>query len=339
MAGTILYPDFNAYPGIFTELNPVELPITSLLMAKGIDLLPQKEFTYTYHSNPDMVSPTPTLQSDLGTVNYGSTGFSTGSNVMNVWFEGAAVSWARMNDQLLGRALGWQGPTNPSFEANPLSRAISDALLRIKTQFEYVAREGIYTQNSSGAGTWQQRGYRYAPGILNQAVGVAGGSAVGSLATLTRDIIENTLQTLWDRKINGSDRLTILCNSIAKRQIGSIFGSTFWIGQNSSGLTMAGRNIQTLMTDWGEVDILLTHTLPQNTAYVLNLGQMRAVGHVSKGGQLIYESPTLPPGIAGDGVGLYTEMGVDHGVGSCHARLYGIGSINTHITSGTVASA
>lgn len=339
MAGTILYPDFNAYPGVFTELNPVELPVTTLLMQRGITLLPQKEYTYTYHSNPDMVSVTPTLQTDLGTVNYGSTGFTTGSNVMNVWFEGAAVSWARMNDQSLGRTLGWQGPTNPTFEANPLDRAIEEALLRVKTQFEYVAREGIYFSNGAGTGTWQQRGYRRAPGILNQAVGVAGGSAVGSLALLTQTVLENALQTLWDRKVNGSDRLTILCNSIAKRQIGSIYGSAFWVGQNSQDKTSAGRNIQTLQNDFGFVDVILTHTLPQDTLYILNMSQMRAVGHVAKGGQLIYESPTLPPGVAGDGVGLYTEMGVDHGVGSCHARLYGIGSTAGHLTAGTVESA
>ena len=339
MAGTILYPDFNAYPGIFTELNPVDLPITTALMARGITLLPQKEYTQTFHSNPDMVSVTPTLQTDLGTVNYGSTGFTTGSNVMNVWFEGAAVSWARMNDQSLGRTLGWQGPQNPSFEANPLDRAIVEALLRIKTQFEYVAREGEYFFNGAGTGTWQQRGYRRAPGILNTAVGVAGGSSVGSLALLSQAVLENALQTLWDRKVNASDRLTIVCNSIAKRQIGSIYGSSFWVGQNSQDKTSAGRNIQTLQNDFGFVDVLLTHTLPQDTLYILNMNQMRAVGHVAKGGQLIYESPTLPPGVAGDGVGLYTEMGIDHGVGSSHARLYGIGSTAGHLTTGTVEDA
>ena len=340
MAGTVLYPDFNAYPGIFTELNPVELPVTSLIMAKGIELLPQKEYTYTYHTNPDMVSPTLTLAGDLGTVNYGSTGFTTGSNVMNVWFEGAAVSWARLNDQSLGRALGFNGPQNPSFEANPMARALADALLRMKTQFEYVAREGIYRSNSTGDGTWQQRGYRKAPGILNTAVGVAGGSAVGSLAVLTRAMLEDTMQSLWDRKVNGSDRLTILCNSIAKRQLGSIWGSQYNVGLNNvDSRTYAGRNIQTILTDFGEIDIVLTRTLPQSQMYILNLGQMRAVGHVSKDGQLIYESPTLPPGVAGDGRALYTEMGIDHGVGSCHARFYGIGSTAGHITTGTIESA
>lgn len=340
-AGTILYPDFNAYPGIFTELNPVELPITSILLGRGIDLLPQKEYTYTYHTNPDMVDPTLTLQTDLGSVNFGSTGFTTGSNVMNVWYEGAMVSWARRNDQSLGRTLGFNGPTNPSFEANPLDRAIGETLLRIKTQLEKVAREGIYFNNGAGTGTWQQRGFRRAPGILNTAAAgaVAGGSSVGSLGTLTRTVFEDVIQTLWDRKVNGSDRLTVLCNSIAKRQLGSIYGSSFRVGENNDTRTMAGRNIQTILTDFGEIDILLTHTLPQHTMYVLNLNQMRAVGHVAVGGQLIYETPVLPPGVAGDGVGIYTEMGIDHGVGSCHARIYGIGSVTGHLTAGTVESA
>jgi hypothetical protein len=157
-----------------------------------------------------------------------------------------------------------------------------------------------------------------------------------TLAVLTRAVMEDTLQTLWDRKVNSTDRLTIVCNSIAKRQIGSIWGSAFQVGNNNMDRTYVGRNIQTILTDFGEIDILLTHTLPQSQMYILNLGQMRAVGHVSKEGQLIYEAPTLPPGIAGDGRALYTEMGVDHGVGSCHARFYGIGSTAGHLTTGTV---
>ncbi len=341
MAGTILYPDFNAYPGIFTELNPVELPLSSLLMSRGIDLLPQKEYTYTYHTNPDMTSPTPTLQTDLGTVNLGSTGYTNGSNVMQVWYEGAMQSWARNNDQSLGRTLGWKGPQNQSYEQMPLARAVNESLLRIKTQLEWQMREGLYNANTNGQGTWSQRGYRYAPGILNQAAAgaVAGGSAVGSLGTLTYDIVMNTVQTLWDRKVNGNDRLTFVVNSIAKRQLGSIFGSAFMVGLNNTDRDKAGRNITTILTDFGELDIMLTHTMPQHTAYILNMSQMRAVGHVAKGGELIYTETIKPQGVAGEGLGIYTELGIDHGVGSCHARIYGIGSVTGALTTGTVQSA
>lgn len=336
MAGTILYPDFNQYPGIFTELNPLDLPITSVLMGRGIDLLPQKAYTYTYHTNPDMVSPSLTLQTDFGTANLGSTGFTDGSNCMNVWYEGAGVSWARQNDQSLGRTLGFQGPQNLSFEADPSARAMADALLRVKTQFEYVTREGVLNMNTSGTVVWQQRGYRRAPGILNVGVGVAGGSAVGSLALLTKAMIDDALQTLWDRKVNGGDRLTLVCNSIAKRQIGSLYGDFYSSGKNGLSLTSVGRNVQHILTDFGEIDLLLTHTLPQTQMYILNLNQMRAVGHVAKGGQLFYETNQSPVGIAGDLSYIYTELGVDHGVGSCHARFYGIGSTAAHLTSGTV---
>ena len=340
MAGTILYPDFNAYPGIFLELNPVDLPVTSLLGMGGVELLPQKEYTYTYHANPDMQSGgTVTLQTDLGTVNYGSTGFTTGSNVLNVWFEGAAVSWARQNDQSLGRTLGWKGPTNISYEQDPMGRAISDALLRIKTQLEYVAREGKYFSNGAGTGTWKQRGYRYAPGITNLAAigAVAGGSSVGSYGTLTKGLIDNMLQTLWENKVNAGDEITLVTNSRGKRQVSDIYGTLVTrFAQDSSIVNMFGQNVDRVVSDFGVLNIVLTHSMPVDQMYFLNLSQMRMLGHVAKGGQLIYESPTLPPGVAGDGVGLYTEMGVDHASGSMHGRIYGIGTTPIHLTAGTV---
>ena len=344
MAGTILYPDFNAYPGLFLELNPVDLPVTTLLGMGGVQLLPQKEYTYTYHSNPSMTTVTPTLQTDLGTVNYGSAGFTTGSNVMNTWFEGAAVSWARQNDQSLGRTLGWQGPTNISYEADPMGRAISDALLRIKTQAEYVAREGVYFSNGAGTGTWQQRGYRRAPGISNFAANgaVGGGSGVGSYGTLTKSVLDDLFQQLYDNKINAGDELTLITNSRGKRQLSNIYGTIYSrIAVAQEVVNMFGINIERIVSDFGVINVVLTHSMPQDTMYALNLNQMRMVGHVAKGGQLIYESPTLPPGIAGDGVGLYTEMGVDHGHGSAHARLWGIGTASGALIggAGTIESA
>ena len=341
MAGTVLYPDFNFFPGIFTELNPVDLPVTTMLSRGGIQLLPQKEYTYTYHSNPSMTAVTPTLQTDLGTVNYGSTGFTTGSNVMNVWYEGAAVSWARLNDQSLGRTLNFQGPNNPSLEPNPMDRALADALLRIKTQAEYIAREGKYFSNGAGTGTWGQRGYRFAPGITNKAAAgaVAGGSSVGSYGTITTTVMLDTLQTLWSNKVNASDELTMFTNAVGKRQFSDVFGSQYGrIVSTSDILTLYGLNIQRIVTDFGILNVVLTHSMPADQMYILNLNRMRMVGHVAKEGQLIYQSDTLPPGIAGDGKALYTEMGVDHGVGSCHARIYGIGSVTGHLTTGTVES-
>ena len=88
-SGRILHGMFDAYPGIFYELNPQFYPITSTVGAKGIRLVPQKSYTTTYHSNPDQDSSTLRLKPDYGSVSYGSTGFTHGSNCVQIWFEGA----------------------------------------------------------------------------------------------------------------------------------------------------------------------------------------------------------------------------------------------------------
>jgi hypothetical protein len=339
MAGTVLIDDFGFLPGVFTELNPYDLPITTLLMARGVTLLPNKDYTYTYHMNPDHTNPTLTLQRDLGTTNFGSTGYTHGSNVIQVWDEGAGVSYFRMGEQQLTRTLGWQGPSNASREEDPMARGMREAMDRVKYQLEKVAREGVYRSalNNGGTAEPQQRGYRFAPGITNVAVGVAGGSAVGSLATLTLTKLVDTLQTLWENKVNGSDRLTFISNAIPRRQITDIMRDQFNAGKNSLSRVDAGVSIQSFLTDFGEVDVVLTHTMPVDQAYILNLSQMRAVGHAVPGRGFMFEE-ALPTQQAGVFRRFYTEVGIDHGVGSCHARLYGIGSVAGHKTSGTVES-
>jgi hypothetical protein len=220
-----------------------------------------------------------------------------------------------------------------------LARALVEAMDRIKFQLEAVAREGVYNNPSDGGtGTFQQRGYRYAPGITNKAVGVAGGSAVGSLATLTLVKLIDTMQTLWENKVNGADSLTFISNAIPKRQITEIFRDQYNAGKNSTSRNDSGVNITTFQTDFGDVDVVLTHTMPVDQAYILNLAQMRMVGHAvpGKGFMFTRDIPAVNAGIAKS---IYTEIGVDHGVGSCHARLYGIGSTAGHITTGTIASA
>jgi hypothetical protein len=339
MAGTVLLGEINALPGIFSELNPWDLPITTLLTARGYVQMPQKHYGYTYHTNDAHVTPTPTLQADLGQANFGSTNFTSGSNCIQVWEEGAAESFFRMGEQNLSRTFGWQGPQNASREETTMARGLSEAAMRIKYQLEYVAREGVYNNpNDGGTGTYKQRGFRYAPGITNKAIGVAGGSAVGSYATLTLTKLIDTMQTLWENKVNGNDQLTFLCNAVPKRQITEIFRDQYNAGKNSLSRTDAGVSIESFLTDFGPVDILLTHTMPSDQAYILNLSQMRAVAHTVPGYGFMFMRD-LPTVLAGRAKSIYAELGIDHGHGSCHARLYGIGSTAGHLTTGTVASA
>lgn len=338
MAGTILQGDFGFLPGIFQETNPTELPVTTLLAARGYVGHPQKTYTYTYHANDNYLAVTPTLASELSSPNFGSSGFTSGSNCMQVWDEGAAESFWRMGEQNLARTLGWQESSNVSREENPMARAMLEAVRRIKIQAEYVGREGKYNNpNDGGSGTYKQRGYRYAPGIVNKAIGVAGGSAVGSLATLTLVKLIDTMQTLWENKVNGSDNLTMFTNAIGKRQLSDIFRDQYNGGKNGLDVNKFGVNVQSFLTDFGAVEVVLTHNMPVDQVYILNLSAMNMVSHSIPGKGFMFERD-IPLKEAGVAKSVYAEMGVDHGPGNNHARLYGIGSTAGHITAGTIES-
>lgn len=331
--GEIWHGQFPFYPGVFFELNPVATPITTLVSKRGMRTTPNKFYTHTYHSNATQASAN--LIGDMGTVTFGSAGFTTGSNTVNIWFEGAFESWARRGDQQLGRVQGWQQEKNASFEPSVLARAKAEALDKIKRQFEYVAREGVFNLGGGGGegtsgttGTWQQRGFRYAPGItVGTANGaVAGAGTLGTLGTLTYTKIMDTLQSLWSNRL-WTGNLTAVCNANVKRQLTDIFKSEYNFGKNSfDSRSDSGVALETFKTDFGQVDILLTYDFPANDLYFLNLDYMELVGRPVPGKGIMFEDQVISNGRAGDGVGYYTEMGLDHGPGQAHARIFGIGS-------------
>lgn len=330
--GEIWHGMFPFYPGIFFELNPVVTPITTLVSQRGIRTTPNKLYTQTFHSHATQNSAN--LIGDMGTVTYGSQGFTTGSNTINIWFEGAFESWARNGDQQLGRVQGWQQERNPSYEPSALARAKSEALDKIKRQLEYVAREGTYQLGGGGgegtSGTtqvWQQRGFRYAPGItVGTAVGaVAGAGTLGTLGTLTYTKILDTLQSLWGNRL-WSGKLTAVCNATVKRQLTEIMRTEFNFGKNGESRSEVGVSLEAFRTDFGDVEVLLTNDFPVNDLYFLNLDYMGMVGRPVPGKGLLFEDKIISNGRAGEGVGYYTEMGLDHGPGQAHARIFGIGS-------------
>jgi uncharacterized protein DUF5309 len=330
--GEIWHGMFPFYPGIFFELNPIVTPITTLVSQRGIRTTPNKLYTQTYHTHATQNSAN--LIGDMGTVTYGSSGFTTGSNTINIWFEGAFESWARKGDQQFGRVEGWQMDKNPSYEPSALARAKSEALDKIKRQLEYVSREGVFALGGGGGegtsgtvGTWQQRGFRYAPNItVGTAVGaVAGSGTLGTLGTLTYARILDTLQSVWGQKL-WTGNLTAVCNAAVKRQLTEIMRTEFNFGKNGESRSEVGVSLENFKTDFGNVEVVLTNDFPVNDLYFLNLDYMSMVGRPVPGKGLLFEDEIISNGRAGSGIGYYTEMGLDHGPGRAHARIFGIGS-------------
>jgi len=328
--GLILHKEHDFYPGIFAELNPYDNPVSTLLAQKGYKILPQKNYTYTTHSNAEASSAD--LKPDNASPTYGSSGFDNGSNTCQVFYKAAQTTWARQGDQDLGRTLGWQGPSNPSLEPDPMARAKAEQLAAIKSELEYIGREGILEMNASAGTTtaWQQRGYRYAPGI-QQAIadgGVDGSGTLGTYGTLTHTVVRDMLEDVWQSRMWTNGRpLTCVTNSTGKKGLSDLFTGAFDFGKNSESRVEAGVNIERFTTDFGNVDIVLSHNIPADTMYFLNLDEMQLVARPVPGKGVFFEK-SFGEGNekAAEGVGIYAEIGIDHGVGSTHARLRGVGS-------------
>ena len=330
--GLNLMHSHDAYPGIFTELNPYDNPVTTLLAQKGFRIEKQKNYTYTTHSNSEASAAN--LKPDNASPTYGSSTFANGSNTVQVFFEGAQTTWARMGDQDLGRVLGYQGPSNPSIEPDPQDRAEAEALGTIKSQLEYIAREGVLELNSSEGTTtaWQQRGYRYAPGIVNvippdAALGTGTPGTGGTYGTLTLTSVTDALQSAWESRLwDGGKPLTCVTNATGKRQLTDIFVSAFNFGKNGLEREEAGVALQRFTTDFGNVDIVLTHNMPSKDMYFLNLDVMSLVARPVPGKGFMFKEDFDNNDKAAKSSGIYAEIGVDHGVGSAHIRMTGVGS-------------
>ena len=329
--GYILHKELDAYFGIFTELKPYENPVTTIAGAKGIRELANKEYSLVYHTNAEQASIN--AKPDNASPTLGSSTFTTGSNTVQVLMEGAGVTWARLGDQNLGRVLGWQDPSNPSIEPSPMARAEAEALAKMKGQLEYASREGTFTIPHAGTtsgttGVWIQRGIRYSAGLqVGTADGcTTGAGTLGTFGTLTYDVVLDTLQGIWDKRLWENGRpMVAVCNSNVKRQLTDIFKTEYNFGKNGVSINRAGVNLLEFETDFGPVQIVLTHNFPGNDLYLYNFDYMDLVGRPVPGKGMLFKTE-MPQTTAGDLNAFYTEQGLDYRTGSAHGRILGIGS-------------
>lgn len=331
----VLHYDLPAYFGkIFTELQPAANPITTLAAAKGVSILEHKVYQQIEHTNYEASTLSQmNLKPDNASVTLGSTAFSAGSNTAQVWFEGFGETWARKGDQRAASVVDWGATGNPSVEPDTIPRGRVEALLRIKSQMEYVGREGTYNVPHAGTtsgttGTWSQRGIKNA---ANMTLGTASGGVIlsgtlGTLGTITKKIVVDTLQTIWENRLwNPGTPIIALCNATVKRALTELMVSEFNFGKNGISNTFAGVNLLQFETDFGLMNIVLSHNVPKNDLYLLNYDYINIVGRPVPGEGLIFERK-LPESTAGQTFGIYTEMGLNYTTGKAHGRIGALGS-------------
>ncbi len=142
--------------------------------------------------------------------------------------------------------------------------------------------------------------------------------------TLTTDHIETAVQGIWD---NGGLRggvPVMLVNSRQKRAITAAYATAYGKAVPLvQGERIGGVAVDTVLTDFGQIGIMLDSDTPKDSIVFLSLDQLAPVFLNTPGKGVFFEEALAKTG-ASDDVQLYGEIGLKYGNEKAHGVLRGL---------------
>ena len=199
-----------------------------------------------------------------------------------------------------------------------------------------VVGDRVRVDVTSGA-TGQTDGYFYVNTVTDANTFTVSATKGGSTALISADGVANVykqravtvtalsdlMQMVWDNGgITNQATATIICNSAAKRQISSAYASAYGQFQETS-RTVGGVNVDTIVTDFGTLNVMLDRAMPQGTLAVVSLEQCAPVWLETPGKGHLFSEPLAKTG-ATDRVQLYGEFGLAYGNELAHGKMTGL---------------
>ncbi|MEU6756967.1 DUF5309 family protein [Streptomyces sp. NPDC046685] len=140
---------------------------------------------------------------------------------------------------------------------------------------------------------------------------------------LTPDHVSDLLQLAYDNGgISEQETATLLVNSAQRRALTKAFASAYGQFQETS-RTVGGVAVDTIITDFGTLNVMMDRHAPQDTITVVSLEQCSPVFLNVPGKGVMFEEPLAKTG-ASDEVQLYGEIGLEYGNERAHAAMTGL---------------
>lgn len=140
---------------------------------------------------------------------------------------------------------------------------------------------------------------------------------------LTTDHVSDLLQLAYDNGgLSEQETATLIVNSAQRRAVTKAFASAYGQFQETS-RTVGGVAVDTLITDFGTLSVMMDRHMPQDTIAVASLEQCRPVFLNIPGKGVMFEEPLAKTG-ASDEVQLYGEIGLEYGNEKAHAAMTGL---------------
>lgn len=141
--------------------------------------------------------------------------------------------------------------------------------------------------------------------------------------TLATSHVDDILQLTWDNGgITDQVTATLIVNSSQKRAISKAYADAYGKFTETS-RTVGGVAVDSIVTDFGTVNVMLDRFMPQDAICVATLSELRPVYLEVPGKGHFFAEPLAKTG-ASDDVQLYGEVGLAFGAESHHGLVTGL---------------
>lgn len=144
-----------------------------------------------------------------------------------------------------------------------------------------------------------------------------------TLTDVTKAHVDDLLQSAYDNGgLQESNAATLIVNSTLKRGISEAYTTAGQTPPDSR--TVGGVAVDTIVTDFGVLNVMLNRYMPKDTILVASLEQLTPVFLEVPGKGHFFAEPLAKTGAA-DNVQLYGEVGLAYGNEAAHAKAVGLG--------------
>ena len=233
-------------------VSPTDTPLTTMLMARG-QVEKATDITVTWRERE--------LNTNRGTLKV--EGAEAGEVITST--RGSLNNVCQIIEKVT-QVSGTARALKPKGIGDTFDAEVQDRLIETKRDLEWYFLNGVKTLESDGTP-------RQMAGLINL---VNANNVVNTAGALTEDHFLDALQKMWDKGAQGA--YFAFVNATQKRAINALAkaGSNVrWVMDNGSVSNVYGVGVSKIVTDFGEISLVLDRYMDTNTILTLDLDEVR----------------------------------------------------------------
>jgi hypothetical protein len=240
------------------------------------------------------------------------------TNVLEIHQEAIEISYTKMAATGQFNSTGSANPgavgiAGPNPVMDEYQWQIRQALVQIARDVETTFVNGTFANPATNASARKTKGILAA--IATNVVAAAG-------AQLSKDLVLDVLQMVWEAGgIMQSQTAALMCNGYQKRRLTEVFITDARYQEQTRNI--GGVAVTTIITDFGELNVMLNRYMPTDTVAVVSLEQCQPCFLLVPDKGFLFVEPLAQQGAA-QRAQIYGEIGLEYGNELAHGKITGL---------------